>query len=336
MKQKFLRILSLSLVAVMMLGFAACGDKKETPTTTGASDTTAAPGDSTAAPDGTTAAPDGTTAAPDDNSTTLAPDGSTTTTAPDNTTTTTDSGGSGSGTGQTNPTNPPANQKPETPAEILQAYTTVMNKAKKEMKHYRKLEYQELPKDKIQFESGAISFLLEQAANYVTTKDQAMAKDDYTKGTDSLKWFPIYECSVGCMVTDPGVFDSTKSELLPNGNIKLTLVMKDEKNSEPPKANATNSPSNVGAMFTPLAKAGIDDELNNNTALKVAVRNLEYELTYHKCTATLVYNPANNQLVSVDLTQNVLINIMAGRVLLFNAKGTGELNSVLAVDQVRF
>ena len=338
MKQKFLRTLSLGLVAVLLFGFAACGGNNENPTTTDPTGSIPANEDN----DNTTAPPAG------DDSTTAPPAGDDSTTAPPagggDSTTAPPAGGSGTtappaGGGQTNPTTPPANKKPETPAEILNAYTAVMNKAKKELKNYRKLEYQALPKDKINFESSVLSFLLGQAERFMTTREQAMEKDDYTKGTDNLKWFPIYECSVGCMVKDPGVFKSTKSELLPNGNIKLTLVMKDELNSEPPKANAVSSPSNVGGMFTPLAKSNIDETLTTDSILKSVTKDVKYSLNYRSCTAVLVYNPANSQLVSVDLTMNVFITISGKLSLAFipvNANGTGELNTVLAIDQTKF
>ena len=331
MKQKFLRICALGLVAALLFGFAACNGGKDDPTTTAANDTTAA-SNTTAAPDGTTAAQDGstttTTTAPD--GTTAAPDGSTTT-APDNTTAT-----GGSQTGQTEATTKAPKNKPETPAEILAAYTEVMTKAKTDIKHYRKLEYQELPKDKIVFDNGLVGRLVSLANSFMTSKDKALKSNDYLTGTDDLYWLPVCRTKLGCLIKDPSVFQSTNSEKLSNGNIKLTLVLKDEKNAEPAKENATTAPSNVGGMFNPLAKADIDDTLKNDSTVKFLVKDANYELTYRRCTAVVVYNPQNNQIVSMEQRMNIFINILSGKFIGFSVKGTGELDTYLGIDQAQY
>jgi len=227
---------------------------------------------------------------------------------------------------------------PTTPAEVLAAYTEAMNKAKKEAKHMRKLDYQILNKDKMNFEldvintPGVLDWLND---NLMTTKEKGMQQEVYTLGTsDMYGQLPVTNTPLGCMVKDSGAFSGATARQLPNGNIELTLVMKPEDNPEPAAHGATTSPSRTGGMFNPLSKAGVDELIHR--ARFFITTKLEFSLRYHDCKSVLVYDPVTMQVVTLRQDYNVLINVANGRVLFINAKGNGTLEAATVCDQFRY
>jgi len=227
---------------------------------------------------------------------------------------------------------------PATPAEVLAAYTEVMNKAKKDVKSMRKLEYQILNKEQMNFELDVINtpgFLDWLNDNLMTTKEKGLQQDQYTKGvTEMIEHLPVMHTPVGCMVKDPGVFTRAVARELPDGNIELTLIMKPEDNPEPAQKGATTSPSITGQMFNPLSKAGIDDLIRK--ALFFIMTQLDFSLRYFDCKSVLVYDPATMQAVSLRQDYFVKINVANGRVLFINAKGSGVLEAATVCDQFRY
>ena len=233
-----------------------------------------------------------------------------------------------------------ANPVPGTPAQVLTAYTEVMNKAKKDAKYFRKLEYQQLGKDS-HFEQDFINnpAVMEQANKLMTSKDKAMTQDMYTKGvTDMVNELPVMKCAVGCMAKDTGVFARAAARQLSNGDIELTLVMKPEDNPEPAAAGASASPSITGQMFNPLSKAGIDERLNG-TIVKMAFLGKPPVIStrYFDCKAVLTYNPETKQIVTLRQDYNVRINILEGKALIFiNAVGYATLEAAMICDQFKY
>ena len=227
---------------------------------------------------------------------------------------------------------------PVTPAEVLSAYTEVMNKAKKEAKSMRKLEYQFLNKEKMNFELDVINtpgFLDWLNDNLMTTKEKGMQQEVYTAGTsDMYGQLPVTNTPVGCMVKDPGAFSRATARQLPGGNIELTLVMKPEDNPEPAQHGATTAPSHTGEMFNPLSKTGVDDLIYK--ARFFITTKLEFSLRYYDCKSVLVYDPATMQAVSLRQDYYVKINVANGRVLFINAKGTGVLEAATVCDQFKY
>ena len=196
-------------------------------------------------------------------------------------------------------------------AEVLKAYTVVMDKAKSEKPGFTKLEYQTLP-------SGPNERVVSEGANLVgtllnlvdslgimTTEDKAQP-EVHAKGDDT-KWFPVYQGQKGCYLTDANAIQDYSYEELSNGNVKITIVLKAEQNPEPISNGMSVPPSNTGCMFSPLAKKDIDNTINGG-AVQAVVKNVNYSLNYHDCKAILEYNPKNNQIVKLEQYMNVAIS----------------------------
>jgi len=310
MKQKLCRIATLLLAAVLF-SLTACGAPAEPISDELASIAeNAAPGEATAPEErapGESAPDEGETAVPGGEETAAAPE---------------------------------AESIPGTPAEVLAAYTAVMNKAKKDAKYFRKLEYQQIGKDS-NFEAEWINHpaVLDAANMLMTTKDDGLKADMYTKGvTDMYADLPLYQFPVGCMVKDPGVFTRAVARQLPNGDVELTLVMKDENNPEPPAPGAKTSPSHTGEMFNPVSKAVVDDLLNGPIVrLGFWGKPPEISTRYFNCTSVLVYSPGTQRIVTLRQEYYVRINILSGKALGFiNVAGYATAEGLTACDNFRY
>jgi len=286
------KLIAVLLVAALAFGFAACGSKSNNEETTLApwetteDDTTSETAEATSE-SGTDVTAEGTTKAEE---TTAEGESETETSAEE--------------------TTEPA-KKPETKEEILAAYTEVMNQAKKDAPAFNKVEYQELPDDansRVVSKGGAvISAALKLATHFMTTEADAKADPEIKEKGNNMRSWPVCKSQKGCMVTDVNAVKSAKCEELPNGNYKITIVLKDESNPEPAVDGGTTAPSNHGGMFAPLSKAEIDENLNGGFVSAVA-KDITYNLVYHDCEAVLVYNPKDNHVVSLDQTMRVAIS----------------------------
>lgn len=230
---------------------------------------------------------------------------------------TTPSGNSGS-TATTPDANKPADNGGSTAAtktdkEVLEIYTTLMNKAKKDKPGYQKVEYQELPGDAAnrQISKGAnfVDTLLNLVTNtldLLTTKEEAEASPEIVEKGSDMRWFPVYKCEKGCYLTDVNAIESTKYEDLGNGKARITIELKDENNPEPMAEGASTSPSNTGAMFSPLSKADIDNTINGGV-VQAVIKNVTYNLTYHDCKAVVEYDTKTNEIIKLEQYMNVAI-----------------------------
>jgi hypothetical protein len=316
MKKSLVKILALLMIAAMVFSLAACGKDKDNGSTTDESTTLAE----------TTNGEVNETEAQTGEDTTAAEDASETEaqTGEDGETTTLKEGETGAVT---------TTGLPKTTAEILKAYTDVMNKAKKDKPAHKKKEFQALPKEHQHMEGGLLKAILPLADLFMTKEDKAETWN-VEKGND-MKWFPVYESDKGCLLTDTNAIKSAKSEELSNGNYKLTIILKDEKNPEPYKP-ATGATSNTGRMFSPLSRTEIDNTLLGDSRVSAVVKNVKYDLRYFDCTAVLVYNPKNNQIVSLDQYMSVFIDIQDGKILLSTLKGTAILNNTMKVWDLQY
>ncbi|MDR1629109.1 MAG: hypothetical protein LBS36_02685 [Oscillospiraceae bacterium] len=195
-------------------------------------------------------------------------------------------------------------QKPSAPSsyeEILAVYTRVMNKAKADAPGFKMKEFQKLPgtsadRKIINGSAFIINNLLTIAGGFMTTEDKAeeIKKDP---GSD-MKWFPVAKNSKGCLLTDVSAIKDAKYQILSDGNAEITIVLKDESQAEPTPEN-TNAPlSKVGSMFYPLPVKTVVETAEGVPLLKVE----NYDFVYHDCTAVLVFNPANDQVIKLDQT----------------------------------
>ena len=197
--------------------------------------------------------------------------------------------------------------------ECLEIYTRVMNKAKAEKPGYTKVEYQELPSDAenrvISKGSGLVGTLLSlvDSLGIMTSPEDAKADPEVNDKGSEMRWFPVYKCEKGCYLTDPNAIQDYKYEDLGGGKARVTLVLKSEKNPEPMAEGATTSPSNTGAMFSPLARADIDNTINGG-AVQAVIKNVTYDLTYHDCKAVIEYDTKTDRLIKVEQYMNVSIS----------------------------
>ena len=303
---------SIASVVILAKGGTGTGAVQQgTSTTPGGTVSTTPGGTTSTTPGGTTSTTPGGTTQTTPGGTTSTTPGGTTSTTPGGTT---QQGGTAQqgGTTQTTPdANKPAGQT-KTAKECLDIYTTVMNKAKKDAPAYTKVEYQELPSDAnnrvISQGAGLVGTLLNlvDTLGIMTSPEDAKADPEIKEAGSDMRWFPVYKCEKGCYLTDVNAIKEYKYEDLGGDKARVTIVLKDEKNPEPMAEGATTSPSNTGAMFSPLARADIDNTINGGTVSKV-IKNVTYDLTYHDCKAVIEYNTKTNELIKVEQYMNVSI-----------------------------
>ena len=315
----------------MIFSFAACKDKNsgdETTTGTVQADATVV-GDETAVGDDTTAVSSEDSTAP-----------AVTETDASGNVVATQSGTSAAAT-------PVSGGKPSSYAEIIEAYTAVLDYAKQQKVGYTKSEWQELPKDKRNMDGFVINAILPIAATFMTSEEDAKGdKKEVKEKGSNMKWFPLYKHSTkGSLMTaaDAVHVKSAKCEVLSNGNYKITIVLKDDIHPEPytpgpgdePNATGTVPKGFVGKMFDPLAKSEIDNTLTNDSTVTKVVKDVSYSLKYYDCTAILVYNPKNNHMVSLNQYMHVLIDA-SGKVIGNQFSGNAVLDNFLEISNIKY
>ncbi len=231
----------------------------------------------------------------------------------DNTATTAPAGGNTATTAPAGNNGGASATQTKTDAEVLKIYTDLMNKAKADKPGYQKVEYQELPDDansrQISKGAGLVGVLLTlvtDTLDLLTTKEEAEASPEIVEKGSDMRWFPVYKCEKGCYLTDVNAIESTKYEDLGNGKARITIELKDESNPEPMAEGASSSPSNTGAMFSPLSKADIDNTINGG-AVQAVIKNVTYNLVYHDCKAVVEYDTNTNQIIKLEQYMNVAI-----------------------------
>lgn len=225
---------------------------------------------------------------------------------------------------------------PSTAEEILAKYTLVVDKAKTEKPAHKKVEYQAIPEDKVNFEGGVFDKILPIASNFFVTEEKARANPEIREKGNDMYWFPIYRVQKGCMLTDVSKIKSATCTALPDGNNKIVIVLNDEVNSEPPAEGATTCESAVGSLFTPIQRAEVVYTLENDKAVKFLIKDIDFSLTYYDCTAELVYNPETNEIVSLDQYMHILIKINSGKVIGLNAAGTAVLDNYMYLSDFAY
>ena len=88
-------------------------------------------------------------------------------------------------------------------------------------------------------------------------------------------------------------------------------------------------------MFSPLAKADIDNTLQNDPNVTKVVKDVEYSLKYYDCTAVLTYNPKTNHMVDLYQYMHVLIT-GSGKVLGSKFSGSAVLDNFLEITNVKY
>ena len=224
---------------------------------------------------------------------------------------------------------------PQSNEEILAKYSELMNDAKAQSVGFKKIEWQAIPAEKAQFEGKAFSKILPIASNFFKTEEDAKANPEFKSKEDGATWLPIYHNQKGCMLTDASAIESATCTELPDGNVKIVIELKDEDNSEPP-VDAPTCDSYIGSMFTPIQFAEIRNTLETDPAVKFIVKNVDFDLTYYDCVAELTYNPATNQIVTLDQFMHINIKINEGSILGLSAKGNAVLDNYMYVSEFQY
>lgn len=211
---------------------------------------------------------------------------------------------------------------------ILKKYTQLMDDAKAKQVGFNKVEFQAIPEEKANL-GGILDKIMPVASTFFVDEETARANpENFPKGGD-MKWFPLYETTKGCVLTDVSKIEKATSEKLSDGNVKLTIELVDEMNPEPIDAGATTCNNHIGAMFNPIRRRDVDDVLQNNFAVKMLIKDLDFDLKYYDCTAELIYNPETDQIVSADLYMHILIIINSGKVAGSDVTGDAVLDNAM-------
>jgi hypothetical protein len=181
---------------------------------------------------------------------------------------------------------------PESKSEILAQYTDVMNRAKREKIRFTKVQYQDAPKAQREADGAAVK-ILEPFLGVLFTSEKDARKNPYS-GNDPAE-FPVVQSEQGCYITDVNLIKSAKAEQLPGGNIRLTIVLRDQQNAQP--YWAAHEGNGIGGMFDLARKEDFDEALAS-----MPISDPQYNLTYYDCTAVLEYNPASGLPLNLNQT----------------------------------
>lgn len=205
-------------------------------------------------------------------------------------------------------TTPDENAPLKTTQEIIDKYTFLVDKFKKEKPAYKKKEYQSLPEEYRNF-STAVNSVLGLAANYMVSEEECeeLVRD---KGSeDILNDMPIHGTEKGCALTDYDAVDWAKCEDLGDGTYKISFSLKEEYNAEPTPADTLIPVSAHGAVMQPMAISDIKAELDNIVSKIPGITLNGFDLIYRDCVFSCVYNPETDEVVSI--THNIAIDITA-------------------------
>ena len=289
------RLLAIAVVLMLAATFLT-GCKKDTDTgaTTDAVTTTEL--DTTLADDSTAATEDDTTAAEDasgDDLTTEAEVSSENVTGTDVTTGgTTPDGSTVDATTLT--TVPAAPVMPTTKAEILAAYTKVVDKVKIDMPAYVSNDWQTMSNiDLSSIIYGPASALAKSVGGLETEAESSPGNQ--TKGTHA-KWFamPTDSLKKGCVLTDTSKIESASCKQV-GDNYVITITLIQEKDPYRDMANPASVSSWHGKLFDVIDIVEVIDY-----AKKIPGVDANNAYSTFKGTATLTYDPITNKCVKLD------------------------------------
>ena len=222
---------------------------------------------------------------------------------------------------------------PQTNEEIVTKYAEVVKKFKTEKPGYTKKEYQALPEESRQFSSNLVNKLLGFADNYMTKEDSDKAVVTRDKGyEDIINEIPIYGLEEGCLLKDFSTVKNASCTDMGDGTYKLSFSLNDESNPEPLVAGSTDAKSYHSAVLMPGNRDDIMTEVHKVEKMTGAKCN-NFDLTYRDCTFECVYNPTNDQVVSI--THHANIDIEASIHFIKDITGSARLtNDMLVYDIV--
>lgn len=215
--------------------------------------------------------------------------------------------------------------------EIIDKYTLLVDKFKKEKPAYKKREYQALPEENREF-SSAINFVLGIAENYMVSEDECEELVRQPGAEEILYDIPVHGTEKGCTLTDYNAVEWAKCEDLGDGTYKISFSLKEEYNAEPTPADTLVPPSAHGAVMQPVPIKDIKAEVDKIAGGIPGVTVNGFDLIYRDCVFSCVYDPKTDEVKSI--THNIAIDITAdAKVLSASITGSARLiNDMLIYD----
>lgn len=215
--------------------------------------------------------------------------------------------------------------------EIIDKYTLLVNKFKKDKPAYKKKEFQSLPEE-FRNLGTAGNFVLEIAAGYMTTEEEC---EEFVRaaGCEDIKWdMPIHNSEVGCLLTNYDAVINAKCEDLGDGTYKISFSLKEEMNAEPTPGDTLVPQSIHGTVMQPLSRKEITTEVEKITSKVPGLGINDFSLGYRDCEFSCIYNPATDEVKSI--THHVVIDINADiQLFVANIAGSARLyNDMLIYD----
>ncbi len=231
----------------------------------------------------------------------------------------------------TEPTEKEESAIPQGNQEIIEQYTLLVDKFKKERPAYKRKEFQALPEEHRNFGKG-INVILSVASGYMTTEEDA-EEIVRAKGAEEILYdMPIHGSEKGCVLTDYDSVAWAKCEDLGDGTYKISFSLKEEKNPEPTPADTLIPVSNHGAVMQPMKFSELKAEVDKIAGGVPGVTINQFELQYRDGVYGCVYKPETNEVLSI--THNIVIDIVADATV-FGASVAGTarlLNDMLIYD----
>ncbi len=215
--------------------------------------------------------------------------------------------------------------------EIIDKYTLLVNKFKKDKPAYKKKEFQSLPEE-FRNLGTAGNVVLDIAAGYMVTEEEC---EELVRaaGSDDIRWdMPIHDSEVGCLLTDYDAVQWAKCEDLGDGTYKISFSLKEEMNAEPTPADTLVPVSKHGAVMQPLSRKSITDEVEKITSKVPGLGINDFSLGYKDCEFSCIYNPDTDEVKSI--THHIVIDINADiQLFVANIAGSARLyNEMLIYD----
>lgn len=207
----------------------------------------------------------------------------------------------------TAPTDESKTDKPVSTKEIIDKYTVLVDKFKQQKPAYKRKEYQALPVEYHNF-SSVINKVLDVAADYMTTEDEAEVAVREAGSEEIINDMPIHGTEKGCTLTDYDAVEWAKCEDKGDGTYEISFSLKEEINPDPTPADTLIPPSAHGAVMQPMAfndiKAEVDGILSKVPGLALNQLDLYYRDNVFSC----VYNPETDEVLSI--THHIIIDIV--------------------------
>ena len=223
------------------------------------------------------------------------------------------------------------NKKPQSTKEIIDQYTLLVDKFKKEKPAYKKKEYQALPEEYRNFDK-AVNFVLNIAADYMVSEEECEELVRPAGAAEIVTDMPIHNSEKGCVLTNYDAVSWAKCDDLGDGTYKISFSLKEEVNVAPTPADTLVPLSAHGAVMQPMAFNDIKAEIDNITSGVAGISLNQLDLYYRDCEFSCIYNPETDEVLSI--THHIVIDIAAD-VKVFSAEIKGSarlLNEMFIYD----